>query len=310
MDTKRILLFRTVARCGSMSSAARTLRLTQSAVSQQLRLLEREAGSPLLVRSTRGIDLTEAGTLLLRHADAISGELHMATEELATLANLHAGKVRLIAFPSAASSVVPVAIQRLRKRAPGIEVRFVEAEPPDAKSAIQAGEAEIALVFDYGDVPVGELSLESQALGVEPMFLIYRAGDTTDGAPISRAWLAEQDWIAGCPDCRAHLVERCRIAGFVPRVMHESDDYVVLQSLVAHGLGVAALPRLALTTFRHPGVEARLIRGFGERTISAVYRPGAEQVPATRALLAQLKAAIKLALREPLPAAFDCPLAP
>src|SRR5689334_16358799 len=81
VDPKKILLFRTVAQCGSMSSAARSLHLTQSAVSQQLRLLEREAGSPLLVRSTRGIDLTEAGALLLDRADAISSELHMATEE-------------------------------------------------------------------------------------------------------------------------------------------------------------------------------------------------------------------------------------
>lgn len=310
MDTKRILLFRTVARCGSMSSAARMLRLTQSAVSQQLRLLEREAGGPLLVRSTRGVDLTEAGAMLLKRADAIAGELHLATEELGTLANLHAGKVRLIAFPSAASSVVPVAIQRLRKRAPGIEVRFVEAEPPAAKSAIQEGEAEIAIVFDYDDVPADELGLESQPLGVEPMFLIHPPGLASDGAPISHEWLSEQDWIAGCPDCRHHLVERCRAAGFVPRVMHESDDYVVLQSLVAHGLGVAALPRLALTTFRHPGVEAQLVSDFGERTISAVYRAGAQQVPATRALLAQLKAATALALREPPPATTDCPLTP
>ncbi|GAA4085975.1 DNA-binding transcriptional LysR family regulator [Nocardioides kongjuensis] len=283
-----------------MSSAARQLRLTQSAVSQQLRLLEREAGSPLLVRSTRGIDLTEAGVLLLRRADAISGELSMATEELASLANLHAGKVRLIAFPSAASSVVPVAIQRLRRRAPGIEVRFVEAEPPAAKAAIQAGEAEIAIVFDYDDVPADELALESESLGVESMFLVHSQESAPDDRPIAQEWLSEQDWIAGCQDCRQHLVERCRSAGFVPRVMHESDDYVVLQSLVAHGLGVAVLPRLALTTFRHPSVEARLAGDFGERTVSAVYRPGAEQVPATRALLEQLKAATSLALREPL----------
>lgn len=283
-----------------MSSAARQLRLTQSAVSQQLRLLEREAGSPLLVRSTRGIDLTEAGVLLLRRADAISGELSMATEELASLANLHAGKVRLIAFPSAASSVVPVAIQRLRRRAPGIEVRFVEAEPPAAKAAIQAGEAEIAIVFDYDDVPADELALESESLGVESMFLVHSQESAPDDWPIAQEWLSEQDWIAGCQDCRQHLVERCRSAGFVPRVMHESDDYVVLQSLVAHGLGVAVLPRLALTTFRHPSVEARLAGDFGERTVSAVYRPGAEQVPATRALLEQLKAATSLALREPL----------
>jgi DNA-binding transcriptional LysR family regulator len=71
--------------------------------------------------------------------------------------------------------------------------------------------------------------------------------------------------------------------------MHESDDYVVLQALVAHGLGVAVLPQLALSMFRHPGVRVTALPEFGERTVSVIHRPGAEEVPATRALMAQLR---------------------
>lgn len=292
-------MFRAVARCGSMSAAARALHLTQSAVSQQLRLLEREAGNPLLVRTTRGIDLTEAGRTLLSRADAIASELHMAAEEQASLASLDAGNVRLIAFPSAASSVVPIAIERLGRRAAGIEVRFVEAEPPAARAAIQAGEADVAIVFDYVDAPTLDDGLQAEELGVEPMYLIQ--ADTGAATPrFSRRWLAAQNWIAGCPDCRTHLVARCRANGFEPRLMHECDDYVVLQSLVARGLGIAVLPQLALTTFRHPGVTVTLLPGFGERTISAVHRRGAQDVPATRALLVHLTAATTATLRDRL----------
>ena len=88
MDARRVLLLRTMARAGSLSAAARELGWTQPAVSQQLQRLEREAGSPLLVRTSRGVHPTESGDLLLARADAIAAQLHMATEELAALADL------------------------------------------------------------------------------------------------------------------------------------------------------------------------------------------------------------------------------
>ena len=113
MDPRRVLVFRTVARAGSLSAAARELGWTQPAVSQQLQRLEREVGGPLLVRSSRGVTLTEAGRVLLGRADAVAGELHMAAEELASLAQLRGGRVRLVAFPSAAATMAPAALKLL-----------------------------------------------------------------------------------------------------------------------------------------------------------------------------------------------------
>lgn len=288
MDPRRVLLFRAVARAGSLSAAARELDMTQSAVSQQLRLLEREAGGPLLVRTTRGTTPTEAGTALLARADAVHSALHHAREELGALADLRAGTVRLAAFPSAAATLVPPAVRALHDDHAGVQVTLVETEPPEATAAVLAGDADVALVFGYDGPPADDATLAWVPLGVEPMRLVLPAS----GAPAraTTRWLADQEWVAGCVRCREHLVASCRTAGFEPRVLHESDDYVVVQNLVAHGLGITLLPQLALTAFQHPEVVVRRSADFGERHVGLVHRPGAEDVPAIRALMERLQA--------------------
>ncbi|MDF9715675.1 LysR family transcriptional regulator [Nocardioides sp. ChNu-153] len=294
MDPRRVLLFRTVARAGSLSAAARELGTTQSAVSQQLRALEREAGGALLVRTARGTTPTEAGAALLARADAVHAALHQAQEELGALADLRAGTVRLAAFPSAAATLVPAVVRALQGDHPGLRVTLVESEPPEAWAAVLAGDADVALVFGYDGPPADDGALAWVPLGVEPLHLVLPPGAAAPGAPggegsaVPGAWLAEQDWVAGCERCRGHLLERCRAAGFEPRLVHESDDYVVVQNLVAHGLGVTVLPQLALTAFRHPEVEARRAPAFGERHVGLVHRPGAEDVPAVRAVMERL----------------------
>lgn len=293
VDPRRVLLFRTVARAGSLSAAARSLAMTQSAVSQQLRHLEREAGSPLLVRGPRGVTLTEAGTMLLARADAVASQLHMAGEELSSVADLRVGRVRLVAFPSAAAVLVPGALQELRARSPGLEVTMVEAEPPEAWASVRAGETDVALVFGYDGPPPDDGELVWIPLAVEPLHLVLPPGHPGAGSRRSTTWLADEAWIAGCERCRQHLVDRCRDAGFEPRLTHESDDYVVVQNLVARGLGVTVLPRLALQAFRHPDVVVRPWEQFGERHVGIVHRPGATDVPATRALVEQLVSAAR-----------------
>ena len=132
VDPKRVLIFRAVARAGSISGAARELGWTQPAVSQHLRALERSAGCTLLLRGAGGIELTEPGRMLLARADALAVQLHMAEEELADLTALRRGRVRLAAYPSAAATLVPRAMAGLRARHPDIDVDLTEAEPPEA----------------------------------------------------------------------------------------------------------------------------------------------------------------------------------
>ena len=287
MDPRRLLIFRAVARAGSISAGARELGWTQPAVSQHIGRLERETGTPLFARSTQGVTLTEAGRALLRRADEIAGLLSAASNEMAEFTLAGAGRVRLVAFPSALATLVPRALAELERSHPGVEVALSEAEPPEAVEAVRAGEADVALTFRYEHegLPAG---LAALPLAVEPVRLVVPG---SAAAPASLGVLRDAVWVAGCERCRAHLLRICASAGFTPRVRHTSDDYVVVQALVAQGLAVAALPESSLDAHRHPGVQALDLPGLGARTIDAVTLPGVERVPAVTALLAALAAA-------------------
>src|SRR3954464_13808428 len=149
MDPRRLLIFRTVARAGSISAAARELGWTQPAVSQHLRALERAAGCALLLRGAGGVELTEPGRVLLARADALAVQLHMAEEELAELTALRRGRVRLAADPSPAAALGARAIAGLGARHPEIDVELTEVEPPEALALLATGDVDLALVFAY-----------------------------------------------------------------------------------------------------------------------------------------------------------------
>ena len=292
MDPRRLLIFRAVARAGSISAAARELGWTQPAVSQHLRALERSAGCALLLRGAGGVDLTEPGRVLLARADALAVQLHMAEEELADLTELRRGRVRLAAYPSAAATLVPRAVAGLRARHPDVDVELTEAEPPEALALLSTGDADLALVFSYDGLPPTDGS--GWCGGRWPT-----SRSRWSWAPTTRprrrrrltlADLAGEPWIVGCERCRAHALLVCAEAGFEPTVRHVSDDYVVVQNLVAVGLGVTLLPRSALDAFLHPGVRVREHPSFGTRTFGIVHREGAELVPATAALVRELAA--------------------
>ena len=284
MDARRLLLLRTVLRAGSMSAAARALRMTQPAVSQQLALLEREAGVPLVLRSTAGVRATEAGAVLVRRAEAVGAELHRAEQEMLAFSRLRRGVVRLATYPSAAATFVPRAAAALRAARPDVDLVLMEAEPPEAAEPVRAGDADVAVVFRYDGVR--DDGLATVDLGEEPIDLVVPPGAEPDPAAGVDA-LADVTWIAGCERCRAHLVAVCAAHGFAPRIAHTTDDGVVVQHLVAAGLGWSVLPRGALEAFRHDGV-ATVPGLFGRRRTALVHTPGAEAVPAVGALLEQL----------------------
>lgn len=286
MDPRRLLVFREVARAGSLTAAARALGWTQPAVSQHLAALEREVRVPLVLRGPTGTALTEAGERLLRRADAVAAELHAAEEELAALAQLRAGRVRLQCFPSAAATLVPEAVAALAERHPGVTVGLVEAEPPEALPAVAAGDADLAVVFGYDGAPADLGRLVWRPLLTEPVHLVLPPGEPA--RPLAE--LAGHDWIGGCERCRVHLVDCCVASGFEPALRHTTDDYVVVQALVARGLGVTALPASALAAYRHPDVQILPEPALGRRDVGVVHRPGADQVPATAALLHELVA--------------------
>jgi molybdate transport repressor ModE-like protein len=289
VDARRLLIFRDVARAGSISAAARELGWTQPAVSQHLRALERSVGVTLLLRGSGGVELTGPGRTLLARADQVAVQLHQAEEEMADVTALRRGRARLAAYPSAAATVVPRAVSALRARHPDVDVELTEAEPPEALGLLETGDVDLALVFGYDGDPVADRGLVWRPLATESVALVLPADHRLAGRRrLTLAEVADEPWIVGCERCRAHAVGLCAAAGFVPTVRHVSDDYVVVQNLVAVGLGVTLLPHSALEAYRHPDVVAREHASFGTRTFGVVHRPGADGVPATAALLDQL----------------------
>src|SRR3954451_3909242 len=131
LDVRRLEMLRAVARAGSLSAAARELGYTQPAVSHHVARLEAEVGTALLTRLPRGIRLTDAGLALVEHADVVLSRLEAAEEDVAAIAGLRAGRVRLAAFPSASATLMASALVRLRGAHPGVVASFVESEPED-----------------------------------------------------------------------------------------------------------------------------------------------------------------------------------
>src|SRR5919106_1920438 len=138
LDVRRLKVLREVAARGSFSAAAEELNFTQSAVSQQIAALEREAGTTLVERNARGVRLTEAGEAVVRHTEAIMARLAEAGAELEAIAGLRGGRLRMASFESAGSTLMPLAIAAFRQRHPAVELSLGLQEPEDAVAALRA----------------------------------------------------------------------------------------------------------------------------------------------------------------------------
>ncbi|MFE9198099.1 LysR family transcriptional regulator [Streptomyces albidoflavus] len=293
IEARHLRVLRAVAATGSFSAAARELGCTQPAVSQQMKALESSAGTPLLIRTGREMRLTEAGEALTRHAAGILAGLTAAEEEVAAIAGLRAGRVRLVSFPSGSSSLVPAALAALRAAHPGTRVSLEEAEPPRAAELLRAGDCDIALAFRYAGAAAPD---EWDDLVVRPLLadrlvgLVPEGHRLADAASAGIGELAADPWIAGCPRCRRQLVEVCETEGFTPRIDFATDDYPAVLGLVAAGLGVAVLPALALESLRPKGVRTIAVEPAVEREIVALTLPDLAQVPAVAATLDHLAA--------------------
>ncbi|GAA3815614.1 LysR substrate-binding domain-containing protein [Cellulomonas soli] len=298
LDVAALRMLRAIDDAGTITGAATLLGLSQPAVSQHVRRLERRLGTALLDRSGRSVRLTEAGAVLARHGSTVTAALRAAEAEVASLTGLRAGRVRLVGFPSAAASLVPRALAALRQEHPGLTVALDEAEPPQSLQLLRSGRCDLALTFEYPGVdrdPAQDdrAGLVSTRLLDDPTYVALPAAHPAAATPsLDLADLADERWIAGCPRCRGHLFADAAGRGFVPTVEHATDHYMAVLALVGSGLGVALLPGLVRPTAdRDPGVVLRSARGLTGRTVHAVTTPDLLRVPAVAATLAALVAA-------------------
>jgi DNA-binding transcriptional LysR family regulator len=286
LDVRRMRVLREVAGRGSFSAAAESLAYTQSAVSQQIAALEREAGTRLVDRSARGVRLTDAGRVLVEHADAILARLADAEAELEAIAGLRGGRLRLASFPSAGATIMPEAIARFRDRHPAVELTLEPAEPEPSIVKLRSGEVDVVLDITPGFRPPRDDGIERLHLLDDPMYVALPAGHAlARKRTLKLEELADESWILGttgsCPDVSIFL-RSCQLAGFEPRVTFNSDDYFAIQGFVAAGMGASFIPDLALISVRDDIVVRSLgvrppVRVIWAATLTDSYRSPAKQ---------------------------------
>ena len=284
MNLNRLRMLSEVAGRGSFRAAALALDYSPSAVSQQIALLEREAGVRLVRRGPRGAELTDAGRLLVRHADVALRELAKARRGLDALSGNGEAGLRVAAFPTATATIVARAAHGFAA------VRVVDAEPPQARALLAAGEVDAAVLYEFE--PGGPGSL----IGEDPMLLCLPADHPlAASAEVDIADLAGELWVGGegCPSVPA-LVELCRAAGFAPAFSPiQTHDYVAMQGLVAMHALVGLIPRLALVAPR-PDVAIRRLR---PEPPARTLRYAVASHPLAERFGDELRAALRLELR-------------
>jgi DNA-binding transcriptional LysR family regulator len=258
LDVKRLRILREVAEKGSFSGAAEAMHLTQSAVSQQIAALEKETGTKLLDRNHGSVRLTDPGAALVGHAEAVMARLDEAERELADIADLRGGRLRMVSFPTAGATLVAKAVPAFSRKHPQIELELGEAEPEQSIPRLKAGEYDLGLAYDFDSVPFGEdRDVELEFLLEERLQVALPIDHPLAKRKSVRLdQLSEEAWACGVrpSSCRANVIQWSRNAGFEPRISFASDDYQVIQSLVASGMGVALIPELLLTG-RQPGIK-------------------------------------------------------
>lgn len=286
----RLQLLREVARRGTIKAAALAMSVTPSAVSQQLRILEAEAGVPLLERHGRLVRLTEAGQRLVRHADAIAAALAEAESELATARDGIAGTLRVAAFPTAARALLPSAIASLGGRHPDLRVTLRDLETHESVAALAVDDVDLAVVDEYDEsTRIGEHGLDVLDLLRDPIHVALPPGRVEGGGPLRLADLRDEAWIMDTEASSIYqaVLRACRLSGFEPHVRSQCKDYSVIIALVEAGLGVAVLPGLALRDRPMRAVVVPVDPPLERRVMVAV-KPERRRHPAVAAMVEEL----------------------
>jgi DNA-binding transcriptional LysR family regulator len=274
MDPRRLMTFREVAHARSFSRAAEQMSLTQPSVSHQIALLETEIGVRLLDRGRGGLRLTDAGAVLLEHADHVAWRLALADTQLASLAGQHRESVRLGAFPTALAGFVPSAIARLRLAHQDLRVRLGEVTPSTLEARFLGGEFDVAISYQDASTERRELGGAERTDLMQDTFLIALPPDhrlAGAAAPVSLTELIEEDWIVASTE--GFLVQACRDVGFDPRIVATTSDPLATRGLVLRGIGIGWVPNLLVGDYA--GIAMRPVQEpIRRRDIYALLPPG------------------------------------
>jgi DNA-binding transcriptional LysR family regulator len=296
LELRRLRLLRELHQRGTVAAVADALQFTPSAVSQQLAMLEREAGVRLLERAGRGVRLTDAALVLVQHAEALLERAAVSEADLAAAAGTVAGRGRIAGFESVSLRLVLPAMERLAREAPGLRCELLELEPEEALPALALGDIDIVLGDEWQHQPrTMPPGIERHDLMRDRVRLVLPARHPAarrhrDAVPLEE--LAGDAWTTGHAGLGWDEMTRrtCQeLGGFDPDVRHRTNDAGISLAIVARGLAVGMLPDLALPR-RLAGLRVRDVAGAPiHRAIFAATRTTDAARPSTRALLAAVR---------------------
>ena len=290
LDVRRLEVLAAAVRERSLAAAARSLGITPSAASQAIAALEVQAGTPLLVRRSRGVVPTAAGERLALRAEAVLAQLEAAELELA---GPHPGHIRIAAFPTAVFGLLPAVLRRFHDELAQTSVEIIELEPDDARAALRATEVDLAVVnHDASLAPDAHGPFRVHHIVDEPVFATLPADHRlASRRRVDLTTLTHDSWVVQTPasPCQQLTMHACAAAGFAPKVTATCGDYRSILALVATGYGVALIPRLAAHRLDTEGVVLRVTRPAITRRINALVPDGRTE-PSITALLRTLRA--------------------
>lgn len=308
-DLKKLRILRTLHELGTVTATAEALHMTPSAVSQQLTGLAKALGVTLLEAHGRRVRLTDAAELVLRHAEAVFAQLERADAELLGYLQGEAGQVRVGAFSTAIPALVVPAVQELRRTHPGLSVVVREAEAEAAYELLAEGSVDLALSLAAHAPTPRDPKFSRVALLADPLDVALPAGHRLAAEPGLRlADLAGEPWIFGSSGPWSQITTAaCENAGFLPEQAHAAADWSAIWAMVAAGMGVALVPRMAraggIGAFGRgggapaghggrEGVALRVLSGDQPRRhVIAAARRGSEGAPGLARVLAALRQA-------------------
>jgi DNA-binding transcriptional LysR family regulator len=298
LHLQRLRLLHELHARGTIAAVADALQFTPSAVSQQLAVLEREAGVALLEPAGRGVRLTDAALVLVRHAEALLERAELAQADLAAATGTVAGRGRIASFQSVALRLALPAMQGLAREAPGLRCELIEAEPEQSLPALALGDVDLVLADEWKHQPHARpAGVEREDLCLDPVHLVLpedhpAARRHRHAVPLAE--LAADAWTTGHRDTGWEEITNrtCReLGGFDPDIRHRTNDSVTSLALVANGQAVTLLPQLVRPEAQ-PRVSVRaMAEGSVHRTIYAATRAADAKRPSVRALLAAVRSA-------------------
>ncbi|MGB4136423.1 MAG: LysR family transcriptional regulator [Microbacterium sp.] len=287
LDIVTIKALALVGQTASVTKTAERLGYSQPAISQRLSRTEEKLGLQLIRRQGNSVMLTEAGEVLA----GISGRIEEALEDarlgLADLTTLRSGSFTLSGFPSVSATLVPIILSNLRVARPGLQVSYIEAEPPEALQLLRDRRIDAAITCTYpGEGGHFGSTLHQLPLFSDPLFVIMPTSHRLAGDPtVALEELSADEWVAGCPLCRGYVMTACDDHGFTPRITLETDNFAAVVGLVSRGLGVSIVPALVLRTVAIPAsVAVRRLSQPANRSIELITDQAVTQSPVLHAM--------------------------